>query len=93
MWRGPFATLQDALSRGEGHRLTYHVFDLLHLHGRDLTGLPLIERRALLAPLIARLPAAGPVPYSDHVQGQGLKFFAHGCKLHLGHRLEAREPG
>ena len=41
-----FAALLDALSRGEGHRLTYQVFDLLHLHGRDLTGLPLIERRA-----------------------------------------------
>ncbi len=41
-----FAALQDALSRGQTHRLSYHVFDLLHLDGRDLTGLPLIERKA-----------------------------------------------
>jgi ATP-dependent DNA ligase len=26
--------------------LTYHVFDLLHLDGCDLTSLPLIERKA-----------------------------------------------
>ena len=78
-----FAALQDALSRGQAQRLTYHVFDLLHLDGRDLTGLPLIERKALLAPLIARLPKGGPVRYSDHVQGQGPAFFAQACKHHL----------
>ena len=78
-----FAALQDALSRGQGARLTYHVFDLLHLNGRDLTGLPLIERKALLAPLIAPLPKGGPVRYSDHVRDQGPKFFAQACKLHL----------
>jgi len=78
-----FAALQDALSRGQTQRLSYHVFDLLHLDGGDLTGLPLIERKAVLARLIARLPPGGPVRYSDHVQGQGPKFFAQACKLHL----------
>jgi bifunctional non-homologous end joining protein LigD len=78
-----FAALQDALSRGQAQRLTYHVFDLLHLDGRDLTSLPLIERKALLAPLLARLPKGGPVRYSDHARGQGPKFFARACKLHL----------
>jgi ATP-dependent DNA ligase len=33
---------------------SYHVFDVMNLDGRDLTGLPLAERKALLAPLIAR---------------------------------------
>jgi bifunctional non-homologous end joining protein LigD len=78
-----FAALQDALSRGQAQRLTYHVFDLLHLDGRDLTGLPLVERKALLQPLLAGLPKGAPVRYSDHVLGQGPKFFAHACKLHL----------
>ncbi len=78
-----FAALHDVVSRGQAQRLTYHAFDLLHLDGRDLTGLPLIERKALLAPLIARLPPGGPVRYSDHVRGQGPRFFAHACKLHL----------
>jgi bifunctional non-homologous end joining protein LigD len=79
-----FAALQDALSRGQAQRLTYHVFDLLHLDGRDLTGLPLVERKALLQPLLAGLPKGGPVRYSDHVQGQGPAFFAQACK----HKLE-----
>jgi bifunctional non-homologous end joining protein LigD len=78
-----FAALQDALSRGQPQRLTYHVFDLLHLDGSDLTSLPLIERKALLAPLIARLPKGGPVRYSDHVLGKGPAFFAQACKHHL----------
>jgi hypothetical protein len=39
-----------------GARLTHHVFDPLHLDGGDLTGLPLIERKALLA---SRPPAQG----------------------------------
>ena len=66
-----FAALQDALSRGQGERLTYHVFDLLHLDGRDLTGLPLIERKALLAPLIARLPKGRPGPLFRSCAGPG----------------------
>jgi bifunctional non-homologous end joining protein LigD len=37
----------------------------------------------MLAPLLARLPKGGPVRYSDHVVGQGPKFFAQACKLHL----------
>ena len=78
-----FAALQDGLSRGQGHRLTYHVFDLLHLDGRDLTGLPLVERKTLLEPLLAGLPKDGPVRYSSHVEGQGPKFFAQACKHHL----------
>jgi bifunctional non-homologous end joining protein LigD len=78
-----FAALQDALKRGQAGRLTYHVFDLLHLDGRDLRGLPLIERKQALAPLIARLPAKGPIRYSDHVQSQGPDFCRHACKLRL----------
>ncbi|MFI7643386.1 RNA ligase family protein [Nonomuraea sp. NPDC049400] len=37
----------------------YAVFDLLRLHGQDVTGLPLRERRALLEELFALIPAAG----------------------------------
>ena len=43
-----FAALEEALSRRQGSRLTYHVFDLLHLDGQDLTGFPLLERKRLL---------------------------------------------
>ena len=43
-----FSGLQAALKAGERDRFLYYVFDLLHLDGRDLTGLPLIERKAEL---------------------------------------------
>jgi bifunctional non-homologous end joining protein LigD len=78
-----FAALQEVLSRGQADRLTYHVFDLLHLDGRDLRQLPLIERKALLAPLLARLPKGSPLRFSDHVQGQGPEFFVQACKHNL----------
>jgi hypothetical protein len=86
-----FAALQDALSRGQAERLTYHVFDLLHLDGRDLTLLPLIKRKALLAPLLARLPKGSPVRYSDHVEGLGAGLIQPGVQTPpRRHRLEAR---
>ena len=39
------------------HDAGYHVFDIMWIDGRDLTALPLVERRALLAalPLVAPL--------------------------------------
>jgi bifunctional non-homologous end joining protein LigD len=41
----------QAASDGErGVRLVYYAFDLLHLDGWDVSGLPLIERKALLEP-------------------------------------------
>ena len=51
VWGPP--TLRDA---DKGHRLAYHVFDLLWLNGRDLMDLPLLERRRLLASLPLRRP-------------------------------------
>jgi bifunctional non-homologous end joining protein LigD len=39
----------------------YHVFDIMWLDGRDVTGLPLVERRALLAALPLQAPLR-PVP-------------------------------
>jgi ATP-dependent DNA ligase len=40
-----------------GGKLSYHVFDIMWLDGRDVTTLPLEERRALLS----KLPLAGPL--------------------------------
>ena len=39
-----------------GVRLVYFAFDLLHLDGRDIASLALIERKALLEPLVAAIP-------------------------------------
>jgi bifunctional non-homologous end joining protein LigD len=77
-----FASLQDALSRSQTTRLTYHLFDILHLDGSDLTGLPLSERKQILSHFLGPQPAH-PLRYSDHVQGQGRAFFEQACRLGL----------
>src|SRR5438093_2446943 len=41
---------------GKQGRVAYHVFDILRLEGRDVTSLPLDERRALLKQLPLRSP-------------------------------------
>jgi hypothetical protein len=71
------------LSKGRSGDLVYFVFDLLHLDGLDLHSLPLTERKAALNKLLGRRRDAGPIRYSDHVQGQGGSFYAHACKLGL----------
>ena len=49
-----FSGLQAALKAGERKRFVYYVFDLLHLDGRDLTELPLVERKAGLERLVGK---------------------------------------
>jgi bifunctional non-homologous end joining protein LigD len=48
----------EAILDGEltWERGAYHVFDVMWLDGRDVTGLPLVERRALLGGLPLRAP-------------------------------------
>src|SRR4051812_19190594 len=63
--------------------LTYFVFDLLHLDGRDLRDQPLEARKERLRALLAASPTADLFRYSDHVVGGGAAFFRHGCALGL----------
>jgi bifunctional non-homologous end joining protein LigD len=51
-----FAQIQAATDGERNVRLVYYAFDLLHLDGRDVSALPLIERKALLESLIANKP-------------------------------------
>ena len=57
-----------------------YVFDLLMLEHVDLRGLPLVERKALLAQLAPKL---GPVRYADHVEEQGEALFAQVANMQL----------
>ena len=77
-----FSELQAALKAGERERFVYYVFDLLHLDGRDLTALPLIERKAELAQLIERAQR-GPIRYSEHFEDEGPAVLRHACELAL----------
>lgn len=49
------------------------AFDLLAVAGRDLRGLPLSTRKAILRRLV---PARGVIRYADHVEEAGEAFFA-----------------
>lgn len=66
-----FQMLQDYAKNRKGH-LLYYVFDLLHLQGHDLTGLPLTARKALLKKI---LPFSPHVKVSDHIVRDGMAFF------------------
>ena len=74
-----FSALQNWRSEADGE-LIYYVFDLLWLDGRDLTGLPLAERRQLLESII---PADGMIRYSESFITSGTKFFAAAQKTGL----------
>ena len=63
-------------------RIVLFAFDLLHLNGQDLRGHPLLERRALLRKLIKPDPRS-PIQFSDHLEGDGAKFFKAAAELGL----------
>ena len=44
--------------------------------------MPLLERKAALKKMLGRR-AAGPIRYSDHVDGRGEAFYDHACRLGL----------
>jgi bifunctional non-homologous end joining protein LigD len=79
-----FGALQEALGcHGGSREMAFIAFDLLYLDGRDMRPLPLIECKAMLEKLLAKLPAKRLVQSSGHVTGQGLEFLALECKRHL----------
>jgi DNA ligase D-like protein (predicted ligase) len=73
-----FSQTQAASDGERGVRLVYYAFDLLHFDGRDTAGLPLIERKALLEPLVAGTPG---LQFNAHETGDGEIVRQHACKL------------
>jgi bifunctional non-homologous end joining protein LigD len=70
-----FAALQQ---RGERPvRIFYYVFDVLHLAGRDVTALPLRERKALLR---KALSFDGPIRLTPHRNRDGEALFRDACR-------------
>ncbi|MFT4077019.1 MAG: DNA ligase D [Asticcacaulis sp.] len=64
--RSSFTELKNALSAGQSADLQYYVFDLLHLNGEDLRGLPLLDRKTRLADLLKGKSFEGRINFSDH---------------------------
>lgn len=67
-----FQLLQHAAD-DPGTAIQYQVFDLLNLEGKDMTDLPLIERKKKLREV---LPKSDHIRYCDHVETRGKEFFA-----------------
>lgn len=79
--RPSFQDLQQYLRAPQG-RLLYYAFDLLHLDGHDLTGLPLTQRKLLLQRLMGLLH--GPqLKYSDHITETGQALLDSAKQQHL----------
>jgi bifunctional non-homologous end joining protein LigD len=73
-----FAETQAATDGERGARLVFYAFDLLHLDGRDTAGLPLLERKALLQPLVADIPG---LQFNSHELGDGELIRRHAYQL------------
>jgi bifunctional non-homologous end joining protein LigD len=75
--QGRLGQQDPRLARLTGIAVFIYVFDLLELDGRDLTGLPLRERKALLK---TNLEFHGPVRFTPHRNEKGEKFFLEACR-------------
>ncbi|MDX8540626.1 RNA ligase family protein [Mesorhizobium abyssinicae] len=54
----------------EPSRLVFVAFDILHLDGRDLASLPLLQRKQALWQLVE--PGLGRIQYSEHFEGSAV---------------------
>jgi bifunctional non-homologous end joining protein LigD len=79
--RSHFQLLQNYRRNKEGTP-NYYVFDILSHQGKDLTHLPLIQRKEILKKLL-KSSKLSYIHYSDHVEDKGIAFFRKAKKLGL----------
>ncbi len=94
--RSSFQLLQSAGNPGASAGLVFYAFDLLHLNGKSTTGLPLVQRKALLKTLIPK--NSDSVRLSDLLHGDVTELSASMQKLGLegmiAKKLDSKyEPG
>jgi len=78
--RTSFQALQNSFTGAPHKGVTYFAFDLLWLDGRDLTGLPLRERKLELERVLGS-STGEVIRYSAHVVGNGRAVFAGACQV------------
>jgi ATP-dependent DNA ligase len=69
---------QAATDGERSARLVFYAFDLLHLDGCDTARLPLLERKALLQPVVTDIPG---LQFNGHETGDGELIRHHACQL------------
>ncbi|MFZ5669833.1 MAG: DNA ligase D [Pseudomonadota bacterium] len=77
-----FAGLQAALSAKETDDLVFFAFDLMFAGGEDLRGLPLSDRKARLAALLAGRPDRR-IRYVEHFETGGEAVLSSACRMAL----------
>ena len=76
-----FADLQAAFQEGRQRFITYFAFDLLHLDGHNLRGLPLWKRKEILEGVVGRASEGNPIRMSEAIAGEGKAVFEKACEL------------
>ncbi len=93
--RTDFQALQSYMKNPREKKLTYIVFDLLALEGKDLRGRSLIERKELLEAIMKDSPSN--LYYSKHIRGNGKASFMAACEKNLegiiGKRVDSLYSG
>lgn len=77
-----FQILQNALNNHDKTPLIYYIFDLVFYKGRDLSNVPLLERKNILKKILTQCDQ-NIIRYSDHVLGHGQEVFQKACQLSL----------
>lgn len=75
-----FAELQASFQGESAARQTYFAFDLLHLDGHNLRGLPLLERKRILQDVLSG-SGTEMLRLSEHIQGDAQEIFRKACEL------------
>jgi bifunctional non-homologous end joining protein LigD len=76
-----FADLQAAFHEGRQRYITYFAFDLLHLNGHNLRGLPLSDRKKLFEDLLSNGGDQSPLRFSEGIEADGVEVFEKACAL------------
>jgi bifunctional non-homologous end joining protein LigD len=77
-----FGALQQDLSEGRSDRFRYYLFDLLHVDGIDLSRASLLDRKRILAQVLAGR-GDGVLKLSEHFTEKGNVVLRHACRLSL----------
>lgn len=67
---------EEARERAEDLPVVFYLFDLLHLAGRDVTGLPLRSRKSLLRRAIEW---DDPIRFTEHRTDDGVAYWEEAC--------------
>ncbi|WP_292035658.1 DNA ligase [Mesorhizobium sp.] len=78
----------EAAIWNEPNRLVFVAFDILHLDGRNLASLPLLQRKRALRQLVQ--PGAGKIQYCEHFEGDALALFRAIAKIGLNGVISKR---